>query len=270
MFPATMAAQRDRLVGALRRGSERPPGSDRGPLPAAAGSRPPQVRGDRRALPLRRCLAARHARALPRRRGGPELAADWAAAYGLVAQVMTEAAGESEQLTPAWWDAEVVGHERRGPHRRRHGAHRAAPPLPPWPVRVGPVALTPRMWRYLLPANAPRGDNTLEFHVRAVDGGWVSPSLVHATARVTCSASVPRWERPSPRRVHRRRPAAAGRRHGAGTAASLGGAARRPAPAAERRPLRRRPLRGRAHDLPALRHSKTVPPADGRPGGRAR
>jgi NAD(P)H-flavin reductase len=39
------------------------------------------------------------------------------------------------------------------------------------------------MWRYLSPANAPREDNTLEFHVRAVDGGWVSPALVHATAK---------------------------------------------------------------------------------------
>ena len=39
------------------------------------------------------------------------------------------------------------------------------------------------MWRYLSPANAPRTDNTIEFHVRAVDGGWVSPALVHATAK---------------------------------------------------------------------------------------
>ena len=45
----------------------------------------------------------------------PELAADWAAAYDLVAKVMTNAAAESEETDPAFWDAEVVGHERRGP-----------------------------------------------------------------------------------------------------------------------------------------------------------
>jgi NAD(P)H-flavin reductase len=36
----------------------------------------------------------------------------------------------------------------------------------------------PRLWRYLSPANAPRGDGILEFHVRAVDGGWVSRAIV--------------------------------------------------------------------------------------------
>ncbi|WP_433800688.1 FAD-binding oxidoreductase [Actinomycetospora sp. CA-084318] len=36
----------------------------------------------------------------------------------------------------------------------------------------------PRMWRHLTPAGAPRADGRLEFHVRAVDGGWVSRSLV--------------------------------------------------------------------------------------------
>jgi ferredoxin-NADP reductase len=36
----------------------------------------------------------------------------------------------------------------------------------------------PRMWRFYSPANAPRPDGSLEFHVRAVDGGWVSSALV--------------------------------------------------------------------------------------------
>ena len=36
----------------------------------------------------------------------------------------------------------------------------------------------PRLWRYLSPANAPRDDGRLEFHVRAVPGGWVSRSIV--------------------------------------------------------------------------------------------
>jgi hypothetical protein len=43
----------------------------------------------------------------------PELAADWAAAYGVVADVMVTAAQEADD-EPPWWDAEVVSHERRG------------------------------------------------------------------------------------------------------------------------------------------------------------
>jgi NAD(P)H-flavin reductase len=40
------------------------------------------------------------------------------------------------------------------------------------------VPQRPRMWRRLTPAGAPRADGHLEFHVRAVQGGWVSRSIV--------------------------------------------------------------------------------------------
>ena len=43
------------------------------------------------------------------------------------------------------------------------------------------VPQRPRMWRRLTPAGAPRVDGLLEFHVRAVAGGWVSRSLVAHT-----------------------------------------------------------------------------------------
>jgi NAD(P)H-flavin reductase len=36
----------------------------------------------------------------------------------------------------------------------------------------------PRLWRYLSPANAPRPDGSLDFHVRAVSSGWVSRAIV--------------------------------------------------------------------------------------------
>jgi len=185
MFPATMAAQRDRLVGALLK---------------VVGN----VHQVQTVVPYLQQLGRDHRKygvtaehypfvgasllaTLEHFLGeewGPELAADWTAAYGLVAKVMTEAAGESEQQTPAWWDAEVVGHERRGPGIAvvTVRTEQRLPYLPGQSVSVQ-SPLTPRMWRYLSPANAPRGDNTLEFHVRAVDGGWVSPSLVHATAK---------------------------------------------------------------------------------------
>jgi NAD(P)H-flavin reductase len=43
------------------------------------------------------------------------------------------------------------------------------------------VPQRPRLWRYLSPANAPREDGGIEFHVRAVDGGWVSRAIVSHT-----------------------------------------------------------------------------------------
>ena len=114
----------------------------------------------------------------------PEVASDWAAAYDLVAKVMTNAAAEAEETAPAFWDAEVVGHERRGPGIAvvTVRTDQRLPYVPGQSVSVQ-SPLASRMWRYLSPANAPRTDNTLEFHVRAVDGGWVSPALVHATAK---------------------------------------------------------------------------------------
>ena len=39
----------------------------------------------------------------------------------------------------------------------------------------------PRLWRYYSPANAAREDHLIEFHVRAVDGGWVSSAPVHSS-----------------------------------------------------------------------------------------
>ena len=40
------------------------------------------------------------------------LAASWTEAYGLIAEVMIGAADEAAEQ-PAWWKAEVVGHDRR-------------------------------------------------------------------------------------------------------------------------------------------------------------
>lgn len=36
----------------------------------------------------------------------------------------------------------------------------------------------PRLWRYYSPANAPRDDSSLDFHVQLVDGGQVSAAVV--------------------------------------------------------------------------------------------
>ncbi|WP_424808273.1 globin domain-containing protein [Rhodococcus sp. 27YEA15] len=44
------------------------------------------------------------------------------------------------------------------------------------------VAARPRMWRYLSPATPCDESGVIEFHIRAVSGGWVSPAMVTKTA----------------------------------------------------------------------------------------
>jgi NAD(P)H-flavin reductase/hemoglobin-like flavoprotein len=112
----------------------------------------------------------------------PELAADWAAAYGLVAQVMSEAAQEADD-EPPFWDAEVVSHERRTLDVAVLRL-RTDPPLPYAPGQSVTVQtdLRPRLWRTYSVANAPTGDGVVELHVRARDGGPVSGALVRHVA----------------------------------------------------------------------------------------
>jgi NAD(P)H-flavin reductase/hemoglobin-like flavoprotein len=109
-----------------------------------------------------------------------QLAADWTEAYTIVSTVMIEAAAAAESVEPAWWNAEVVSHERRTGDIavltvRPHGElrYRAGQSL------AVESHLRPKVWRYLSPANAPRRDGTIEFHVRAVPGGQLSPALVY-------------------------------------------------------------------------------------------
>ncbi|MGY1856978.1 globin domain-containing protein [Modestobacter sp. SYSU DS0290] len=111
------------------------------------------------------------------------LAADWTAAYQLIAQVMLEAADAADDQPP-WWEAEVVAHERRtidvavltlAPRQRLDH-------LPGQAVSVE-SDLRPRLWRWYSPANAPRPDGSLELHVKARAGGPVSTALVRS-ARV--------------------------------------------------------------------------------------
>ncbi|GAA5045243.1 FAD-binding oxidoreductase [Nocardia callitridis] len=44
------------------------------------------------------------------------------------------------------------------------------------------VPARPRMWRYLSPAIPANAEGEIEFHVRAVSGGWVSPAIIDHTA----------------------------------------------------------------------------------------
>ncbi len=101
----------------------------------------------------------------------------WTDAYAAVSTAMRTAA--QAERGPASWLGRVVGHERLGWDLAIITVQ-AGEPIP---YRAGQYVSVetpqrPRLWRYLSPANAPREDGTLEFHVRAVEGGWVSRSIV--------------------------------------------------------------------------------------------
>lgn len=110
----------------------------------------------------------------------PSLKADWAAAYQAVATMMLAGAAESDRVAPPFWQAEVLSVERR---RADICVFTVRPnyqcnylPGQSLPIQVP----TMRTWRHLSPANAPRPDGTLEFHVRAA--GRFSTHLVRRTA----------------------------------------------------------------------------------------
>ncbi len=111
----------------------------------------------------------------------PELAAAWTHGYGVVAQVMMHAAEEDARTAPAVWEAEIIHHRHRG-----HGiAEITVRPDAPYPYTAGQYASVetpwhPKAWRYYSPAHAPRADNTVTFHVRAVTQGQVSRGLVYS------------------------------------------------------------------------------------------
>ena len=107
----------------------------------------------------------------------PEVEQAWTGAYGTVAKAMRTAA--AVERGPATWLGRVVGHRRVGWDL----AVIEVAASEPVPYRAGQYVSVetpqrPRLWRYLSPANAPRDDGRLEFHVRAVPGGWVSRSIV--------------------------------------------------------------------------------------------
>ncbi|MFJ9782002.1 globin domain-containing protein [Amycolatopsis sp. NPDC101161] len=109
-----------------------------------------------------------------------EVEAAWTTAYGLIAKTMREAA--QAETGPASWAARVLDHRRLS----RDVAMVRVQTEGLLPYRAGSyvsveVPQRPRMWRYLSPASAPRGDGQMTFHVRAVPGGWVSGTIVNHT-----------------------------------------------------------------------------------------
>jgi NAD(P)H-flavin reductase/hemoglobin-like flavoprotein len=182
MFPMSMAGQRDKLVGALGRIVSNVDQLD-SVVPFIQ-----QLGRDHRKF----SVLAEHYPAV----GGSllatlehflgpmwtdELAKNWTEAYTIIAKAMVDAAEEAASTTPAWWNGEIVATERRGMDVAVLQV-RTDEPLQFTPGQSIAVETPrrPRQWRYYSPANAPRDDNTLELHVKVVDGGSVSTTIVQA------------------------------------------------------------------------------------------
>jgi NAD(P)H-flavin reductase/hemoglobin-like flavoprotein len=181
MFPVSMAAQQDRLVNALGRivsnvddtGAIVPFIQQLGRDHRKFAVRPehyPMV-GEALLATLEYFLGEEWT---------PDLASDWTAAYTLVAETMADAAGRAEHLSPPWWEAEVIHHERRGLDVAvLRILPRARYDYEPGQSVAVQTTLRPRVWRFYSPANAPREDGIIELHVKAVPGGQVSNALVN-------------------------------------------------------------------------------------------
>jgi NAD(P)H-flavin reductase len=182
MFPVSMAAQRDRLVGALGRvvsqvddlDAVRPMlqrlGRDHRKF-AVVRDHYPAV-GDALLATLEHFCGSQWTE---------ELAQDWRVAYALVSQLMIEAADAAAD-TPAWWEATVVAHERR----TIDVAVLTVRPEGKLSYQPGQSValespLRPRVWRYFSPASLPDDSGCFDLHVRLIDGGAVSTALVQAT-----------------------------------------------------------------------------------------
>jgi NAD(P)H-flavin reductase/hemoglobin-like flavoprotein len=176
MFPAAMDAQRHRLAAALTRITACDPAlagwlGDLGRAHRKFGVRPEHLDVFRQSLEV-----------TVRRYAGQQDAESIMEAFDWAVSVMDRAAADDAARSPAWWLAEVTGHEVRGPDVAvlTLATDRPYPYLPGQHTSVQ-TPRWPRLWRPYSIAGEPRQDGTLTLHVRAVPGGLVSTTLVHHT-----------------------------------------------------------------------------------------
>ena len=182
MFPLAMSSQRDKFVGALGRIV-----SHAGQLETDTTFLQHLGRDHRKyavmaehynAVGASLCATLKHFLGAD---WDEDLAADWTAAYQVIARIMVEAAETSSGSDPDWWDADVVSVERR----TMDLAQLRVQPRRPFHFLPGQslsmeIPERPRLWRYFSPANAPRADGSIDLHVQQVDGGQVSPAVVRS------------------------------------------------------------------------------------------
>ncbi|ORI19351.1 FAD-binding oxidoreductase [Rhodococcus sp. 1168] len=106
-----------------------------------------------------------------------EVEAAWTDTLDEVSRSMAVAADNDE--LPPYWGATVVEHHRvlddLAIIRLKVDA-----PIPYYPGQYVSVRIPqrPNLWRYLSPAIPSNPQGEIEFHVRRVSGGWVSPAMV--------------------------------------------------------------------------------------------
>lgn len=115
----------------------------------------------------------------------------WATGYGLVAEVMLEAAADEDAARPPYWEGEIVEHELLAPDIARIVVRPLEDPQRPGPYEfaAGQYAALEcgelvRVWRDFSFAAAPESGSGagVEFHIQSGRAGGVSDSLVHRTA----------------------------------------------------------------------------------------
>ncbi len=106
-----------------------------------------------------------------------EVEASWTATLDLIIEGMAVAA-DNDKLPP-YWGATVVEHHRVLDDLAiiRLKVDGAIPYYPGQYVSVR-IPQRPNLWRYLSPAIPSNPQGEIEFHVRRVSGGWVSPAMV--------------------------------------------------------------------------------------------
>ncbi len=104
----------------------------------------------------------------------------WTEAIGVIADTMMAAADQED--TPPYWTGTVIEHREvlrnlcvvrlRLDQPMQYAAGQY--------VSVQ-IPARPRMWRYLSPAVPANANREVEFHIRGVSGGWVSPAMIGHT-----------------------------------------------------------------------------------------
>ncbi|MFC8045208.1 globin domain-containing protein [Nocardia sp. NPDC057353] len=182
-FPAAMDAQRDRLVQAITYALDKLDEPEKlQPFLAQLG-RDHRKYGVR---PEHYVAVGYSMKKALRQYTGTELWTDeveqaWDAGLEAIATTMIGAA--AKETTPSAWRGVVV--ERR--EVLRNLAVVRVQLDQPMQYAAGQylsvqIPSRPRMWRYLSPAVPPNASGEVEFHVRGVSGGWVSPAIVTNTA----------------------------------------------------------------------------------------
>ncbi|WP_405134326.1 globin domain-containing protein [Nocardia sp. NBC_01388] len=181
-FPAALDAQRDRLVKAIAYVVDRLEEPDK-LLPFLA-----QLGRDHRkygVVPEHYAAVGKSLKTAMQAYAGTEMWTDevdsaWDEGLGVIAGTMMGAA-EKESAPPVWTGTVIE-------HREvlRNLAIVRLKLDQPMQYAAGQymsvqIPSRPRMWRYLSPAIPANAGGEIEFHVRGVTGGWVSPAMVGHT-----------------------------------------------------------------------------------------